>query len=191
MRTDDRFYSHYLIRRLPAEVILDAYSQVTGVPTPFNQSQVGPSGGVAAYAGATRWARGPCSCRTRWSCRRSSTPSAGRSGRRPAPANASRIPASARPCTSTTARRSTTSSGRKLAHWSVAQGKNGRRGGGPPAVPAALCPPTKAELTRLTRLLAAETQDKNYPARGARRPVLGRADLAGIPVQSVRLPGQA
>jgi hypothetical protein len=32
---DDRFYSHYLIRRLTAEVILDAYSQVTGVPTPF------------------------------------------------------------------------------------------------------------------------------------------------------------
>src|SRR5258708_9465000 len=25
--TDDRYYSHYLIRRLPAEVILDAYSQ--------------------------------------------------------------------------------------------------------------------------------------------------------------------
>jgi hypothetical protein len=34
---DDRFYSHYLIRRLSAEVILDAYSQVTGVPTPFTQ----------------------------------------------------------------------------------------------------------------------------------------------------------
>ena len=32
---DDRFYSHYLVRRLPAEVILDIYSQVTGVPTPF------------------------------------------------------------------------------------------------------------------------------------------------------------
>jgi hypothetical protein len=35
--SDDRFYSRYLIRRLPAEVILDAYSDVTGVPTPFNQ----------------------------------------------------------------------------------------------------------------------------------------------------------
>jgi hypothetical protein len=34
---DDRYYSHYLIRRLTAEVALDAYSQVTGVPTPFNQ----------------------------------------------------------------------------------------------------------------------------------------------------------
>jgi hypothetical protein len=44
---DDRFYSHYLIRRLPAEVVLDAYSQVTGVPTVFNQVLVGSSGGVA------------------------------------------------------------------------------------------------------------------------------------------------
>jgi hypothetical protein len=34
--TDDRYYSHYLIRRLPAEVILDAYSQITGVPTSFS-----------------------------------------------------------------------------------------------------------------------------------------------------------
>ena len=34
---DDRFYSHYLIRRLPAEVILDAYSDLTGVPTAFNR----------------------------------------------------------------------------------------------------------------------------------------------------------
>ncbi len=33
---DERFYSHYLVRRLSAEVILDAYSQVTGVPTPFS-----------------------------------------------------------------------------------------------------------------------------------------------------------
>ena len=32
---DDRFYSHYLTRRLPAEVILDAFSQVTGVPEAF------------------------------------------------------------------------------------------------------------------------------------------------------------
>jgi Protein of unknown function (DUF1553)/Protein of unknown function (DUF1549)/Bacterial Ig-like domain (group 2) len=45
---DDRFYSHYLIRRLPAEVILDAYSQVTGVPTVFNQVLLGSSGGVGA-----------------------------------------------------------------------------------------------------------------------------------------------
>ncbi len=49
---DDRFYSHYLIRRLPAEVILDAYSQLTGVPTPFIQVQVGTTGGTSAYSGS-------------------------------------------------------------------------------------------------------------------------------------------
>jgi hypothetical protein len=49
---DDRFYSHYLIRRLPAEVVLDAYSQVTGVPTSFTKIAVGTTGGDAPYAGA-------------------------------------------------------------------------------------------------------------------------------------------
>ncbi len=34
---DDRYYSYYLVRRLPAEVVLDAYAQVAGVPTPFNK----------------------------------------------------------------------------------------------------------------------------------------------------------
>jgi hypothetical protein len=48
---DDRFYSHYLIRRLSAEVILDAYSQVTGVPTPFTHVYTGVEGGTAAYNG--------------------------------------------------------------------------------------------------------------------------------------------
>src|SRR5207253_5384804 len=43
--TDDRFYSRYLIRRLPAEVVLDAYSYVTKVPTAFNQVQIGTTGG--------------------------------------------------------------------------------------------------------------------------------------------------
>jgi hypothetical protein len=33
---DQRYYSHYIVRRLPAEVILDAISQVTGVPTEFS-----------------------------------------------------------------------------------------------------------------------------------------------------------
>lgn len=33
--SDDRFYSHYLVKRMPAEVLLDALSQVTGVPTAF------------------------------------------------------------------------------------------------------------------------------------------------------------
>ncbi|MBI5757821.1 MAG: DUF1553 domain-containing protein [Planctomycetales bacterium] len=32
---DDRFYSHYLVKRMSAEVLLDAISQVTGVPTEF------------------------------------------------------------------------------------------------------------------------------------------------------------
>jgi hypothetical protein len=44
---DDRFYSHYLIRRLSAEVILDAYAQVTGIATPFNVVALGSSGGTA------------------------------------------------------------------------------------------------------------------------------------------------
>lgn len=34
--TDTRHYSHYYPRRLPAEVILDAYSSVTDAPTPFS-----------------------------------------------------------------------------------------------------------------------------------------------------------
>lgn len=32
---DDRYYSRYIIKRLPAEAVLDAVSQVTGVPTDF------------------------------------------------------------------------------------------------------------------------------------------------------------
>jgi hypothetical protein len=48
---DDRFYSHYLIRRLSAEVALDAYSQVTGVPTPFTKVHSGDAGGFTAYGG--------------------------------------------------------------------------------------------------------------------------------------------
>jgi hypothetical protein len=48
---DDRFYSHYLIRRLSAEVALDAYSQVTAVPTPFTKVHSGDAGGFTAYGG--------------------------------------------------------------------------------------------------------------------------------------------
>src|SRR4029453_1528592 len=33
---DEKYYSHYIIRRLPAEVILDAISQITGVPQNFD-----------------------------------------------------------------------------------------------------------------------------------------------------------
>lgn len=49
-KSDDRYYSRYLIRRLPAEVVLDAYSSVTKVPTTFTKVQVGTSGGDAATA---------------------------------------------------------------------------------------------------------------------------------------------
>jgi hypothetical protein len=38
---DRRFYSHYLARRLPAEVLLDAVSRVTGVPDAFPGYPVG------------------------------------------------------------------------------------------------------------------------------------------------------
>jgi len=44
---DDRFYSRYLIRRLSAEVILDAYSDISLVPTPFTVVSLGPTGGTA------------------------------------------------------------------------------------------------------------------------------------------------
>ncbi len=44
---DDRYYSRYLIRRLPAEVVLDAYSDITKVPTEFKELAVGSSGGTA------------------------------------------------------------------------------------------------------------------------------------------------
>lgn len=39
--TDTRFYSHYYARRLPAEVMLDAISQATGVPDRFPGYPVG------------------------------------------------------------------------------------------------------------------------------------------------------
>jgi len=45
---DDRFYSHYLVKRLSAEVVLDAYSQITGVATPFDKVITGVEGGTAA-----------------------------------------------------------------------------------------------------------------------------------------------
>jgi uncharacterized protein DUF1553/uncharacterized protein DUF1549/Big-like domain-containing protein len=46
-KSDDRYYSRYLIRRLPAEVVLDAYSDLTKVPTAFTKVAVGSSGGDA------------------------------------------------------------------------------------------------------------------------------------------------
>lgn len=38
---DEKYYSHYVVKRLPAEVILDATSQVTGIPTAFGGYPVG------------------------------------------------------------------------------------------------------------------------------------------------------
>ncbi len=35
-QNDNTFYSRYIIKRLPGEVILDSYAEVTGVPTPFS-----------------------------------------------------------------------------------------------------------------------------------------------------------
>ncbi len=35
-QNDAKYYSHYILKRLPAEVLLDAISQVTGVPTAFD-----------------------------------------------------------------------------------------------------------------------------------------------------------
>ncbi len=52
---DDRFYSHYYPRRLMAEVLLDAMSQVTGAPTEFAGYPAGwramqlPDSNVASY----------------------------------------------------------------------------------------------------------------------------------------------
>lgn len=52
---DDRFYSHFLVRRMSAEVMLDALSQVTGVPTEFPDYPKGlralqlPDNNVASY----------------------------------------------------------------------------------------------------------------------------------------------
>jgi hypothetical protein len=53
--TDGRFYSHYYARRLPAEVLLDAISDATGVPERFDGYPVGiravqvPDPGSASY----------------------------------------------------------------------------------------------------------------------------------------------
>ena len=48
---DDRFYSRFLPRRLKAEILLDACSEVTGVPTPFNQILSRAGDAKTAYAG--------------------------------------------------------------------------------------------------------------------------------------------
>jgi hypothetical protein len=54
---DDRFYSRYLVRRLSAEVILDAYSQVTDVPTAFTHLNTNARDATTPYAGFPRGMR--------------------------------------------------------------------------------------------------------------------------------------
>ncbi len=49
--SDDRFYSRYLVRRLSAEVLLDSYAQVTGVPTAFTQVNSSARDSASAYGG--------------------------------------------------------------------------------------------------------------------------------------------
>jgi hypothetical protein len=51
---DDKYGSHFLIRRLPAEVLLDAYSQVTQVPEKFE----GYPAGMRGMQAITRYCRG-------------------------------------------------------------------------------------------------------------------------------------
>jgi hypothetical protein len=40
-QSDGKYYSHYILKRLPAEVLLDAMSQVTGVPSGFDGYAMG------------------------------------------------------------------------------------------------------------------------------------------------------
>lgn len=69
--TDDRFYSHYLPKRMSAEVLLDSLSQVTGAPTKFEGFPAGwralqlPDSNVTSYflSSFGRPAREfPCAC---------------------------------------------------------------------------------------------------------------------------------
>ncbi|MBY0232878.1 MAG: DUF1549 and DUF1553 domain-containing protein, partial [Gemmataceae bacterium] len=48
---DDRFHSRWIVKRLPGEVILDAYSQVTQVPTPFTDLNTNARDATVAYGG--------------------------------------------------------------------------------------------------------------------------------------------
>ena len=51
-QNDNKYYSKYIVKRLPAEVLLDAMSQVTGVPTHFSGYPAGDArAAVARHAG--------------------------------------------------------------------------------------------------------------------------------------------
>ncbi len=95
---DDRFYSHYLIRRLPAEVILDAYSEVTGVPTSFTKVSSAAGDSASNYSGyplGTRALQLPDSLVVSRFLDAFGRPERARR----VPANGSKIPALARRCT--------------------------------------------------------------------------------------------
>ena len=49
--SDNLFFSHYQPKRLSAEVLLDAYSQITGIPTLFDSISPGGGNGSTKYAG--------------------------------------------------------------------------------------------------------------------------------------------
>jgi len=102
---DTRFYSRYYPRRLMAEVLLDAVSQITGVPTEFK----GERFTAVRRPFPIRPAGARCNFRTRASIPISSKPSAGPSARRPASANAPPNRTSRRSSTSPTATPSTKS----------------------------------------------------------------------------------
>ena len=137
---------------------------------------------------AIRSARGPCNCPTRWWSRGSSTPSAGRSARRPARANGSRTPASARRCTSTTARRSTTSCGRRTRasrRGCSEKITKRRRYGDCSCWPCAASRRRRAEEVSGPVGRSRRRREDDTP-RGAGRSVLGRAGIEGIHVQPMK-----
>lgn len=53
--TDKKFYSHYYARRLPAEVMLDAIAQATGVPDEFKGYPVGTRAAQLAEPGVSSY----------------------------------------------------------------------------------------------------------------------------------------
>jgi hypothetical protein len=53
-RDDTRFYSHYYPKRLMAEVMIDGFSQVTGVPTEYKTDNRNSRGAVTAFPAGLR-----------------------------------------------------------------------------------------------------------------------------------------
>ncbi len=85
-KQDERFYSHYYPKRLKAEVLIDALSQVTSVPTSCRSA----SAATKKTCGICLWASGPWSKSTSTRTAISSSPSAAPPGRSRANASARR-----------------------------------------------------------------------------------------------------